>query len=105
MKKIKYFDKINKRYVDLEVSDEVAKSLKTFKKKEDRENKKWNKNIVSLDLLMEMAELSEDGSCDVNNLVVDDNYFIDEDVAQSIREYEHDKIGHYLKKLHYLIIC
>lgn len=49
MRKINYYDRIHKQYIELEVTDEVAKFLFTNDKWLRRQQNKYNYSTISLD--------------------------------------------------------
>ena len=50
MRKIKYYDRINHKMLELEVSDEVAKFLQADDRRQSRQGQKYRENVVlSLD--------------------------------------------------------
>lgn len=60
MREIRYYDRINKQYVNLEVTDEVAKFLMSSEKQIQRSKNRYNYFTVSIDDVVYQGDGEDD---------------------------------------------
>jgi RNA polymerase sigma factor (sigma-70 family) len=84
MQKIKYYDEINRKEIDLEVTDKVAEELKILSKNEDKAIKQIKRNEIVMDI------------CDLDNYIIDEfdileNLIKKEEVQEKYRKHQNRK--------------